>query len=471
MELRLITDVFLLPHDAMYGEGEPVFDDPVKDPFLSPKYSLRVKRTLESYGLQYFTTRDFLALLEADLRSSNSRMHGTKMTDGWHSAVADLLCSWFDREYSQADRLKLLPLIPLRDGEWTSAALNPVYFPNTERFNIPENLDIRVLQSTATSNISRKKLFGYLGVSNADDVTVRASILRAYTSKKVIYLKDNLAYFRYLYLTHTHGLSTKTELEKIVVVDGQRNRFRPHETDVYLPGRTHIFSPESLLAPTEAAPGLSVAFIHSSYMSNIPKKPSQAHLSWEMWLFNFVGIREQLRLVNHNREALSEAAMYVHEHRPERFLGLLRYLWRDMRPEVKGNQILRRVIKALSAKDLCRVNHAISLGDTWLPLENLRGKVSLYMEFPKHFPFLKIDSTGPADEFSVQWSFLTNCFGVKKEENFFFYMEMLYYIQKSHADAETVSVLQSQKIFDLYAAIYGLLTVAGNQPEDQRIVK
>ncbi|PTB37137.1 hypothetical protein M441DRAFT_175588 [Trichoderma asperellum CBS 433.97] len=468
-ELRLITDVFILDSDAVYGKDEPIFDDPVKDPFLSRKYSPRVKRILEDYGLQYFTADDLLALLRTDIHNSNSRMYGTEMTEEWHSAVARLLCSWFDHGFAAANQLKELRLIPLRYGTWTSAARSPVYFPETKGIDIPEKLDIRVLQATAASNVNRKRLFEYLGASEADDAIVRASILRAYTSANIIHLKESMAYLRYLYLTHHPGVSTKTELKNVVVVDGQRNRCRPYQTAVYRPGRTHSLSPESLLAPDEAAPGFSVPFIHSSYMRNAPEKPTSDHPSWETWLSNFVCIREQLPLTTYSGEALSEVVMYVHEHRPEQFLELLKYLWRNARLKVRENQTLRRNIKALPAKDLCRVSYPISLGDTWLPFGNLCGQVSLYMEFPTHFPFLKIDSTGSADTFGFEWSFLTQCFDVRKEENLDFYMQMLCYIQKSHLDV--VSALQRQKIFDLYAAIHAKLAVAGNQLEDQLTIK
>jgi hypothetical protein len=320
-----------------------------------------------------------------------------------------------------------------------------------------------------TSNITRKRLFEYLGASEADVVTVRESILRACMSASSTSLTDYKAYLRCLYLTHRPGISATTELARVVVVNGQRTLSRPHATDMYLPGKTHPFSPESLLAPNGEAPGLSVTFIHGIYIQNAAKKPIPDHPSWERWLFDFVGIRERLRLVNHSEESLSETVMYVHEHRPDQFLGLLKYLWQDASPEIRANQILRRNMKALPAKDLCGASYAISLGETWLPFKNLRDHVSLYMESPQHFPFLKIDSISPADQFSVEWSFLAEYSGVRKEENLDFYMDILRYIQKSHP--KTASVLQGQKIFDLYAAIYAKLTLSRNQLEDQRKIK
>lgn len=471
-DLRLITDILILTKDATYGKEEPIFDDPVKDPFLSPKYSGPVKKVLEGYGLQYLSAPFFLSMLKTDLSSSNSRMHGTEMTEDWHTAVANIFCSWFERQSSWALELKKLPLIPLRDGEWTSTMSKSVYFSRTKGIAIPERLDIRVIQSTATSNIARRRLYEHLGVSEADIPTVRALILRAYVPTLGLFgssLSHLKPYLHYLYLTHQPGTSATRELAKVMVAVDKGHAFRPHETDIYLRRKTHPFSPEILLAPNGAAPGFSVTFIDTIHMEDIPGKPAPDHPSWERWLLDFVGIREQLRLVNHNGESLSDAVMYVHQHRSERFLGLLKHLWRDASPEVRENQILRRTIKTLSAKNLCEVSYAISLGDTWLPFENLRDRVSLYLELPQHFPFLKLDSTGPADQFSVEWRFLAECFNVKKDENLDFYMDMLRYIQRSHPKA--ASVRQGQKIFDLYDAIYAKLTLARNQTHDQRTIK
>jgi hypothetical protein len=397
-------------------------------------------------------------------------MHGKKMTEDWHSALAKLLCSWFDSGLPEAKRLKTLPLIPLRDGRWISAASGPAYFPITKGAVIPESLDIRVIQSTAISSIARKGLFKHLGVSEADVTTVRALILKKTNRLFDIVLPSHYqACLHYLYLTHRPGISPTAELAKVVIVDGRGDRRWPHETDVYFPGTTHHFSPEYLLTPNGSAPGIFVPFIHDIYMNNAPEKPHPDHPSWKRWLFVYVGIREQLRFVNDSGTSLSEAVMYVHQYRPELFLRLLRYLWENASSEVRENQILRRNVKALSARNLCGVSYAVSFRHAWLPFKNLCDRVSLYMEFSKDFPFLKIDSTGPADKTSLQWSFLSECFEVRMEDNLVFYMDMVHYIQISHSTA--VSIRQSRKIFHLYDAIYAKLTSTGNRLQDQRAIK
>jgi hypothetical protein len=464
-DLRVITDVLILTKDATFGGGMPIFDDLDKDPFLSPQYSEQVKNILKSYGLKNVSPLAILELLEKDLRSLNSKMHGAETDEDWHSVVANLLSSWMDRNSSLADRLKNLPLIPLRDGKWISATLSPIYIPTTKNIAIPERLDIRVLQSKAISNIARKNLFARLEVLEANINTVRASILRSFaSSNNGLLLSNYKAFLDYLYLTHQPGLFTPNDLvNKVQVVDDQRQLVQPHTTDIYLPGKTHSFGPES--------PGLSVKFIHTMYMENIPEKPDPMFPSWEKWLFDSVGIRERLRLVDPNGRSLSEALMYVHKHRPEKFIGLLKYLWRDEKSKIMNKKSLRQSISALPAKELCEVRYDITIGEAWLPLEGLRNLVSRYMEFPQHFPFLKIDSTEPIDRFSVEWSSFTDDLEVKKDENLVLYISIMHNIRRSHLKAETISAVQSQKIFDLYAVIFSIIRLSGNQETDQRAIK
>lgn len=184
-----------------------------------------------------------------------------------------------------------------------------------------------------------------------------------------------------------------------------------------------------------------------------------------------IGIRERLRLVDVSGKSLSDALMYVHEHRPEKFLTLLKYLWQDEKPKTKRSKTLRRNVNALSAKELCGVRYDIAFADTWLPLESLRNHASLYMEFPQNFPFLKVDSTETADGFSVEWSSFADHFGINKDESLVFYLTIIQYIQKSHLKAATVSVLQRQKIFKLYAAISSILKLSRNQERDEGTIK
>ncbi|KAF5578414.1 hypothetical protein FPANT_10022 [Fusarium pseudoanthophilum] len=134
IDLRLIGDVIFLPLSAQDAEGHPLFDDPTKDLYLSPSYSQEARNILNGYGLERLNILAFLNLLETDIGSPNSRLHGKNTTDEWHSAVARALSYHHKGSPSIQPRLKSLPLLPLRSGAWTSTNSGPVHRSGLARF-------------------------------------------------------------------------------------------------------------------------------------------------------------------------------------------------------------------------------------------------------------------------------------------------------------------------------------------------
>ncbi|QGI77141.1 unnamed protein product [Fusarium fujikuroi] len=438
IDLRLVADVVILTNDAQDAEGHPLFDDPTKDLYLSPSYSQGAKDILRGYGLGLLNIQTFLNLLETDLRSLYSRFHGKNTTDEWHSAVARLLTKTLKNSSSIQQRLKSLPLLPLRSGEWTSTASGPVYFPKAGDINIPDSLDLNVITVYASSNSERSTLFQHLGVCQATYEDVRASILRSFASKKGLSFEILNEYLSFLYLTHQTGKHGPEEYTKAEIVNVAWKRANPQEKDVYLPGTHHAYSPSSLLAAKDLPTGLSVDFLHSRHMESTPEKPSLFHPSWETWLCNSIG------------------------HRPEKFLGLFEHLWLHEKSSLVANRALRSKIEDLPANNLCGVDYPLKLKETWLPLENLRHLVDRYMEHPNHFPFLKLEESDATDLIGSKWHFLSDYFSVSKDDSMDFLFQILHYIQQSCPKRPSDS--QTKKVFDLYNAIYARLTVTSNGP-------
>ncbi|KAF5659023.1 hypothetical protein FHETE_9651 [Fusarium heterosporum] len=456
INLRLVEDVLILGDDAKDAEGYPFFDDSNKDLYLSPKYSQKAKNVLKGYGLKPLYMQTFLNLLETDLRSHNSKFHGKNTTDEWHSALARLLSELIKSFPFIQPRLKQLPLLPLRSGTWTSTTPEPVYFPTTGGINIPNSLDLKVIIVDASNDPDRSTLFQNLGACEATNDEVRASIIRSFNSKSFSF--DNVkGYLSFLYLTHQPGKHAQEDYTKVKVITGAWIAKKPHQKDIHLPGTQHVYSPASLLAAEGASPGLTVDFLHSGHMESPPKKPSFTHPSWENWLCDSVGIRERLRLVSKDEPALSDSFLYVHEHRPERFLGLFERLWLHEKSSLVKNRALRSKIEDLSAKSLCGVDFSLKLKEAWLPLKSLRELVNRYMEYPKQFPFLKLDESDTTELVGSKWSFLSDYFLVSKDDGVDFLLEILRYIQRSCPKPSSDG--QTQKVFELYVAIYAKLTV------------
>ncbi|KAG4288696.1 hypothetical protein FPRO06_03518 [Fusarium proliferatum] len=466
IDLRLVGDVVISAKDAQDAEGHPLFDDPTKDLYLSSNYSSKVVEILKGYGLGILSIQTFLNLLETDLRSPDSRFHRKNTTDEWHSAVARLLTKTLKNSSFIQQRLKSLPLLPLRSGAWTSTTSGPVYFPKTGDINIPDSLDLNVITVYASSNSERSTLFQHLGVCQATYEDVRASILRSFASKKGLSFEILNEYLSFLYLTHQTGKHGPEEYTKAEIVNVAWKRANPQETDVYLPGTHHAYSPSSLLTAKDPPTGLSVDFLHSRHMESIPEKPSLFHPSWETWLCNSIGVRERLRLISRDKRGLSDVFLYVFEHRPEKFLGLFEHLWLHEISSLVANRALRSKIEDLPAKKLCGVNYSLKLKEAWLPIKYLRHLVDRYMEYPKQFPFLKLEVSDTTELVVSKWHFLSDYFSVSKDDSMDFLLQILLYIQRSCPERPSYS--QTQKVFDLYIAIYARLTVTTDGPDARR---
>lgn len=465
IDLRLVGDVVILAKNARDAGGNPLFDDPTKDLYLSPSYSQKAKDILKGYGLRLLDIETFLNLLGTDLRSPNSRLHGKNTTDDWHSAVARLLSKTLKNSPSIQQRLRSLPLLPLRSGTWTSATSGPVYFPTTGGNNIPNSLDLKVIAVDASNNSDRSILFQHLGVCQATNDDVRVSIFRSFNSESLPF-DDMKEYLSFLYLTHQIMEHAQKEYAKVQVVTGGWIRKKPHQVDIYLPGTHDAYSPASLLAVEGASPGLSVDFLHSKHMESTPDKPGLLHPSWESWLCDSVRIRKRLRLVSQNERALSDTFLYVHEHRPEKFLGLFEHLWLHEKSSLVKNRTLRSKIEDLSAKNLCGVSFSLKLKETWLPLKALRELVGRYMEYPGQFPFLKFEESDTTEQAGPKWNFLSDFFSVSKDDSVEFLLEILHYIQLSCPEPSSDG--QARKVFDLYVAIYAKLTVTSDGSDARR---
>ncbi|KAF5680457.1 hypothetical protein FDENT_8396 [Fusarium denticulatum] len=265
------------------------------------------------------------------------------------------------------------------------------------------------------------------------------------------------------YIWASTGKHGPEEYTGVGVVTGDLVAKNPPETDIYLPGKQHAFSPASLLDIEEASPGCNVDFLHSVHMENAPDKPSLLHPSWETWLCDSIGVRERLRLISRDKHGLSDVFLYVFEHQPERFLGLFEHLWLHEKPGLVTSRAIRWKIEDLPAQKLCGVDYPIKLKEAWLPLKDLRHLVDRYMEYPKQFPFLKLEESDTAEQIGSKWHFLSDYFSVSKDDSVDFLLQILHYIQKSYPERPSES--QTRKVFDLYIAIYARLTVTSDGPD------
>ncbi|KAJ4286909.1 hypothetical protein N0V88_007854 [Collariella sp. IMI 366227] len=385
-----INDVKLLTLVARDSENNPLFDDPISDPFLSDAYPSASRTFLEPYGLVSADHQMLLDLLQADLYKLDSKMKSSSTSQGWHSAVA--------------------------------------------RITIPPGVDIPVIDPGAVSNHDRRTLFTHLGVIESSVAGVRNAIVKAYeTNDGRVDMAESRAHLHYLYLTSQHN-QTQIGSGGIYVWNHWTQYADLRRLDVFLPS-DHPYGPDALLQPAGDAPGLAVAFLHPTYLKDVPQSLATSNLSWERWLVDFLGVRDRLRLVSRSRDSLSPTWFYVAKHRPEKLLGLLEHLWRHEGSRyIGGNNSLKAEVRGMSADMLCGLRQYLR-----------------FMEGSEPFPFLKLEETMAAEQLSAKWMFLNTNFSVGWAEDTDFFLDILRWIHRAKPDAP--SLKRPQRVLDLYLAI------------------
>ncbi len=78
----------------------------------------------------------------------------------WHEQISQLFCGY---QFLRT-RLRKLPIIPLRDGSWAKAESGRVYLDFKSEDNVPEDLDISIVDPTASQSRARRQFFNFLGI-------------------------------------------------------------------------------------------------------------------------------------------------------------------------------------------------------------------------------------------------------------------------------------------------------------------
>jgi len=423
------------------------------EPF--PREQSPWREQLKSYGGVSTSMQMQVRLLQVDLNNSASKMKSKSTSEEWHSATAEYFSVCMDEEGKSSKLLKQLPILPLRTGDWVSADSGPVYFPTADGVPIPSDVDMRILDPGAVANAKRKQFFIQLGVTEPAASSVRGFLSDAYCSPtRRISLEESRAHLHFLYLTHNLG-QPGNALRNIQIHSQDRGIQDPRQVDFYLPGGDHPYGPESLLAPTDKAPGLRVVFLHEAYLEKAPKQPVSTHPSWKTWLCDNVGVRKSLRLVTRHGDALSDSWGYVAKYQPKKLLGMLEYLWTYEGPRVITSNKLKDAIQQTRASEPCDVpNYPGRLCDTFLPLPHLQNQRLRFMEKSEPFPFLTFANEEKVSEvdFYFRWLFLSINFNVRTNDDILFLLTLLACI--SRVDPKVGLVSRFRRVLDLYAAIH-----------------
>ncbi|PWY74068.1 hypothetical protein BO83DRAFT_407964 [Aspergillus eucalypticola CBS 122712] len=436
--------------------GDPLFPDLPREQYISAHYAEEDIARLMDYGLSFMAMSDMIARARMDLQSTHSKMKNRETSEDWHSLAAAALSHSFRLGFDTCmEEVKALPLIPLATGKWVSIKKRAVYLSSTSGVEIPSSLGIDLVTTRAASNPQRKQLFKDLGVQQAPVDFVRKLIKEKSSGLFATPMWRERLLF--LYFTERLG-STSSQALLMELFNGKGPAFFDHKGQIKQPKVDPVYFPnddpygaKALLEPIQGgAPGLNVSFINEEiYLRDPPSCPPNEQRTWIEWLQQVFHVRETVSLIE-PRDCLSKArlgreCLYVAQHRPEKFMGLLLTCW-----AVDGSRIIRQpelVDEIRKIKVLCENGSRYPLGSTYIPMPDRRATVSRFLKDQKFFPWLQLDQPMDGGSLTQQWIVLTKAldFGHPKSQTHF-YLDILNYLDYALQDGAS----EASQMFDLY---------------------
>ncbi|KAF5556276.1 hypothetical protein FNAPI_5799 [Fusarium napiforme] len=463
---RCMNDIRILPDHLKDENGQPLLEPFEKDNLLSMDYPPLVVQIFKEHGAKTLDDEAFLGQLEADMRSKSPKMRRKHTTEEWHSRIARFLLKFSQTSTLNASRVKTIEIVPLKDGAWTSMLSGPVYFPLTGDISLPDTKYLKMVTPRATRNPDWYVLFKYLGITKPSIDNARDSVRESLISSATIPLKLVNDYLQYLYLTHEASDWERHDYEEVRVLTADSTLDRPQYNvkAIYLPGKEHPFSPESLLGPVKSESSLPWSFLHPETLRYVPAQRNSLGISWKRWLCDYVGVKEDICLESEGTGKLSADFLHIISESPDKLLDLLAHLLSKGEVELSSESAIISELRQLSASNLCDVGFMAKLQDTWLPLKTLTCIVEAYMEQPDHFPFLRSiqDDTGGI---GTKWNFLSEYLLVGKEDNLDFRLEILRSIRRSAPKKDPIR--QFLKVLCLYTSIYAQVIASGEMTTDR----
>ena len=214
--LRLISQLRVIPNDFELDDNspEPLLADSSNELFLAPGYTEQDVSALQTLGLRGLTVQDVVDLVKRDLNASPSRIRSADRTDEWHSRLTKFLLT--SVEGGCIPYLKTMTLIPLHDGQWASASLSSVYFPEDHGTPIPTDLGLQLVDPKSVRGAApwRKKLFITLCVKYVSSSLVRNLIVAQYDKPNPppnMSLQHSVEHLCHLSFTYEYGPVTPSQ--------------------------------------------------------------------------------------------------------------------------------------------------------------------------------------------------------------------------------------------------------------------
>ncbi|KAF2852960.1 hypothetical protein T440DRAFT_466522 [Plenodomus tracheiphilus IPT5] len=266
--------------------GDPLIQlkQPVT-PYISEKYSAVEVATLERLGVRALSAREFVEDLRLFVQRAPAAFR--TMSHIWHSSLASALLWAMEQDSDVYTELKVLPIIPLKNGHWVASASQQTYFASLiEDMKIPHGTLIGEIDPSAAVQLSRRNFYHRLGSMPYSRTLICETIVReqqaADFDPKTIRTNDHIA--RAVFLFESGWRNQSSHDFWVATEDGSARRG----------SETYTQSTKPLSAKILLTGGFTAFnFLHRGYT----RAPATILGDWTRWLTENLGLAEFPRLV------------------------------------------------------------------------------------------------------------------------------------------------------------------------------
>ncbi|KAI9925744.1 hypothetical protein MW887_005550 [Aspergillus wentii] len=314
-----------VPERFMDGNNTPFTLGPqTKSKYLSPKYSREDYDALSQLGVEELSPAEFLEDLKHVFGEDAPALHAK--SNEWHSQLAGALLT-LSPEKNFSSAISSLMLIPLRKGKWASVRSGKqLLFEDATDFDIPPGVSHRFVDPDAATDLNRKLLFVYLGVTPCTRLKLCGLILKmhgdAAFNPKTVSRGQLVSHAKFLFETFDEQPWTPPIGSQLWFVDEKRHPRRGPE--LYIDG-------EGGGSSSPAARFLSnrdrFAFLHPDYLASVAEDRRQACLSFLSGSFGVSALPRLVSLGKSSFEISEDFTFLLQDHPSFDVLRLLRDHW------------------------------------------------------------------------------------------------------------------------------------------------
>lgn len=197
------TNLMVVPPSYRWSNGDLLLDhESLRRSYLSREYHTAALAGLRVLRVRTMTFADFLSAFKKSVYLDDRRFF-CQQSQEWHSMVAGILIRashrWSQGRYNVAANsmnLGTYPIIPLRDGTWTSAlGLSGKLFMDKKGQSfaqkVPQGIEINIVDEVAAADPSRLELFQALGVPFCEEYQICKLILQTHRGPVGLCLPTN----------------------------------------------------------------------------------------------------------------------------------------------------------------------------------------------------------------------------------------------------------------------------------------